>query len=472
MDYLDNSENKDLVSDFIHCMDHHSSQYFDSIEMETIIEELMQVFDFHYLSLAIEHAISQFPTDPLFRLYRVKKYMLEFQTEMAEKELDEIERSFPPSADIYIEKVFLSNMTNKKNDKTIKWLNKALVLEPDDPDIHFLLGQEYIRKNDVLTAIKHVSFAIKIEPVVGENLFAYSYLFEELDKPVEGVEFFTILTEEYPFLGAAWFGLGFTLSWNNRFEEAIDAYNFAMTCDGEIPAAHFNIANAYFELKNYDKALHHYFEAYNIDKEDFYALTNIGDCYAVQKWFEESLEYYFKALTINPTHNEAVLGVVNALCELGKVEEARSFALNVFEKNTQNIELIFSVVSFFEDFPFDEDSKNTLLFNLTELTLKHLEHSDHFFYFIVQFCIYNKLYEVGIEMIERFLYSQYVSLEVREKMFYYLAALYFLNEDISQGTNYLCEALTMKYAWHEHFMQLSPLLEAYPEILKLIELYG
>lgn len=387
--------------------------------------------------------------------------------ENAEKELEEIERTFPPSADLYIEKVFLSNMTNKKTGQTIKWLNKALALEPNDPDIHFLMGHEYVRKNDILTAIKYVTLALQTDPMFADNLFTYSYLFEELNKPEEAVKFFTILTEEFPFLGAAWFALGFTLSWNSRFEEAIDAYNFALTCDGDIAAAHFNMANAFFELKDYDKALHNYFEAYNLDNDDFQALTNIADCYAVQKWFDESLEYYFKAYDKNPTHNEAILGIVNALCELGKISEAHAFVENAFEKNPQNIDLLFSVATFFET----EDAN--FIYNLAKLTLNHLDNYDHFFFFTTQFCIYNKMYEVGAKILEEFLINKYVKdEETRSLMYYYLAALYFLNEDAVNGSNYLCDALLLNYDWHKNFMELSPLLETYPEILKLIELYS
>jgi len=468
LDTLDSSENSALVNDFINCMDNNLSQYFDSDDMELIIEELMNLFDFKHLALAIDYAIAQFPNESLFRFYRVKKYILEYQMENAEKELEEIERSFPPSADLYIEKVFLSNMTNKKTGQTIKWLNKALALEPNDPDIHFLMGHEYVRKNDILAAIKHVCLALQSDPIFGENLFTYSYLFEELDKPTEAIEFFTILTEEFPFLGAAWFGLGFTLSWSSRFEEAIDAYNFALTCDGDIAAAHFNMANAFFELKNYDKALYHYFEAYNLDKEDFQALTNIGDCYAVQKWFEESLEYYYKAYDLSPVHNEAVLGIVNALSELGKIAEARVFVENAFEKNPQNIDLLFSVAAFFET---EEDAD--FIYKLSKLTLNHLENSEHFFFIIAQFCIYNKMYEVGINIVNEFIFSEYVKDEItRSKMCYYMAALYFLNEDIVRGSSYLCDALLVNYEWHKTFMELSPLLETYPEVLKLIELYA
>ncbi|MCL1850933.1 MAG: tetratricopeptide repeat protein [Bacteroidetes bacterium] len=467
MDSFGNFEHSALVNKFIKLIDNNIPCYFDSEDMEDIIEELMNALNFQYLSLAIDHAIAQFPSESLFRFYRVKKYILEFQMENAEKELDEIERSFPPSADLYIEKVFLSNMTNKKTEKTIKWLNKALALEPNDPDIHFLMGHEYVRKNDILTAIKHVSLALQSDPIFGENLFTYSYLFEELNKPEEAVEFFTILTEEFPLLGAAWFALGFTLSWSSRFEEAIEAYSFALTCDGDIASAHFNMANAYFELKDYDKALHHYFEAYNLDQEDFQALTNIGDCYAIQKWFDESLEYYYKAYEISPTHNEAVLGIVNALFELGKVSEARVFVQNAFEKYPQNIDLLFAVVTFFEE----QDA--TFFYKLAELTLNHLENSDHFFFFITQFCIYNKMYEVGINVIEVFLKSEHVNDdEKRSKMYYYLAALYYLNENSMMGNTCLSEALLINYNWHKNFMEFSPLLETYPEILKLIELYA
>ena len=466
MDDLDNYENSALVSNFINSIENNESHYFDSFEMETIIEELMQDFNFQYLTMAIDHAIKQFPTESLFRFYRVKKYILEFQMENAEKELEDIERTFPPSADLYIEKVFLSNMTNKKTGQTIKWLNKALALEPNDPDIHFIMGHEYVRNNDILTAIKYVSLALQADPIFEENLFSYSFLFEELNKPKEAVEFFSILTEEFPMLGATWFGLGFALSWNTRFEEAIDAYNFALTCDGDIASAHFNMANAYFELFNYDKALHHYFEAYNMDNEDYLALTNIGDCYAIQKWYEESLEYYYKAFEKNPTHNESVLGIVNALSELGKIGEARAFVESAFEKDTQNIELLFSVAAFFEE----EDA--TFIFKLASLTLNHLDNRDHFFFFMTQFCIYNKMYEIGAKMIEEFLSSEYVSSDFRAKVYYYLSALYFLNENSAEGCRYLCDALLMDYQWHKYFMEFSPLLETYPEILKLIELYG
>ncbi|MCL2247423.1 MAG: tetratricopeptide repeat protein [Lentimicrobiaceae bacterium] len=468
MDSFEDFENSELVSNFISCINNNLTQYFDSIEMETIIEELMNTYNFQYLSLAIDYAITQFPNESLFRFYRVKKYILEFQMENAEKELEEIERSFPPSADLYIEKVFLSNMTNKQTGQTIKWLNKALALEPNDPDIHFIMGHEYVRKNDILTAIKHVRLALEADPIFGENLFTYSYLFEELDKPVEAVEFFSILTEEFPLLGAAWFGLGFTLSWSNRFEDAIDAYNFALTCDGDIAAAHFNMANAYFELKNYDQALHHYFESYYLDAEDFQALTSIADCYAVQQWYDESLEYYYKAYGLNPVHNEAVLGIVNALSELGKIAEARAFVENAFEKYPQNIDLLFSAAAFFES-----QADANFIYKLAELSLSHLDNCDHFFFFITQFCIYNNMYEVGAKMIDEFLFSEYVTDEVvRSKMYYYLAALYFLNEDIVKGGSYLNDALLMNYDWHKNFMEFSPILETYPEILKLIELYA
>jgi hypothetical protein len=159
--------------------------------------------------------------------------------------------------------------------------------------------------------------------------------------------------------------------------------------------------------------------------------------------------------------------VVNSFCELGKIDEARAFTLNAFEKNPQNIELIFSITPFFEE-PNDIVNLNSL----TELTLKHLDSSDHFFFFITQFCIYNKMYVMGANLINDFLFCKYVTVEERAKMFYYLAALHFLNEDMINGSSCLCDALTMNFGWHKNFMELSPLLETYPEVLKLIELYG
>jgi hypothetical protein len=83
------------------------------------------------------------------------------------------------------------------------------------------------------------------------------------------------------------------------------------------------------------------------------------------------------------------------------------------------------------------------------------------------------MYEVGINVIEVFLKSEYVKdNETRSRMYYYLAALYYLNENSIMGNTYLSEALLINYDWHKNFMEFSPLLETYPEILKLIELYA
>ena len=103
----------------------------------------MQNFDFANATKAIDYAISLFPTDSFFRILRVKKLIMELQIEEAEEELNRIETMFPPSTDLYLEKVMLSRITGS-DAHAMDLLNKAYALDPNDPDVHFLMAYEYL----------------------------------------------------------------------------------------------------------------------------------------------------------------------------------------------------------------------------------------------------------------------------------------------------------------------------------------
>lgn len=461
MEDFDDQEVQDLLRKFKNMISSGEANYFASDEMELIIDELMRNFDFHNGTKAIDYAISLYPFDSFFRILRVKKLILELKLDAAEKELDEIEEMFPPTADFYLEKVLLSRMTGTETN-TFLLLQKALKLDAEDPEIHFLLAYEYLRKKDIFEAVQHCSFALNADELFEEQLFTYSYLFEENKQYEDAVLFFSTLTERFPLLKGPWFGLGLAQSWLNDYENAIQSYELVLSLDEATATAHFNIANSFYELKDFDNALWHYRKAFEIDDQDYNSLTSIADCYAITENTREALDYYHKALSINPNHSEAILGIVSILRDTDKLEEAKLFIEKAFALSPQTFDLLFSIIDFYEE---NEQKEKAVQF--FDITLAQVENKEDFYKYFTLYCCQNELYELGVNILITHFHDQITD----DMLLYYIAALYYLNGNIPEGNHYLNDALLLNYDQYEDFLLLDPVLGSFAEILDLIDLY-
>lgn len=454
-------EAKELVDRFRTMMDSGSSVFFDAEELEIVIDELMREMDINTASEAIEYAIRLYPTDSFFRILRVKKLALQMRLDDAQRELDAIENEFPPNAEFYLEKVMLSKLLGEE-DNSFRWLKTALELDPEFPDVHFLLAYEYLKKKDVTQALHHAIFALREDEAFDEQLFSFSFLLEENKQYEDGIAFYMQLTNEFPLYQGCWFGLGLSYSWNKEYDKAIDAYQYVLSINEDTPTAHYNIANCYFESKDYDCALEHYHIAYDQDNEDFNSLTCIADCLALKNKDDEAMNYYQKALAINPNHGDAILGIATLLKEQGKIAEARVFIEKAFALNPQSFELLFESLPY-----YDEDQQMAKLNEFFNLTLDQLENKTNFYKFFVLYCCENNFYEVARDVLE----IHKDDPEITDVVGYYLAAVCFLNNEVKKGSDYLTNALLINYDGRKEFLSFDPILETFPEVNELIELY-
>jgi tetratricopeptide (TPR) repeat protein len=94
--------------------------------------------------------------------------------------------------------------------------------------------------------------------------------------------------------------------------------------DPQSALAHFNAANALYELKRYEEALASYDRALAIQPDFANALSNRGNVLLELKRYEEALASYDRALAIRPDLAEAHLGrgTVLSTFELKRYEEA------------------------------------------------------------------------------------------------------------------------------------------------------
>ncbi|MDR1757359.1 MAG: tetratricopeptide repeat protein [Bacteroidales bacterium] len=453
-----------LVEQFKQMISAGKSRYFDSDEMETIIEEFIEQSDLENCDRALDYALKLFPSHPEFRVLKARKLRLQFDFDAAQKELTEIERLYPPSVEFYKEKFSLLSLVTDPEEDALQILLKAYRLDPSDPEIQYFFAFEFLKKKEIDKAVQCYAIAIKQDAAFVDQMVNFAYYFDENMQYADAHTFYTILSKQFPLLPGVWFGIGLACSWMKKYTEAIDAYHYVLCLDENVSTAHFNIGNAYFEMKEYGKALEQYQMTIELANEDFYAYAAAGDCYFYLSDFENAFFYYQQALSHNPNHEEAILGVVNLLETVGKKKEALAFVEKAFSKNPQSCELLFALAQ-----SFDEDQKENKIVEYAELTLSKIREEDKPEYlcvFLCQACV-DKHYEAGICIAEKY----WASGNMDGFSLFSMAALYYLNGNIVKGNQHLADALILNYDYYHFFLSLDDRLSQIPDVMKLIENY-
>lgn len=435
--------------------------FFDSEEMEIIIEEFLFFFDFEYCDKALDYAISVFPQQAIFHILRAKKFRMEIEFEKAEEELRLVESQFPPSPELYKEKYVLNSIL-EDDPENYRLLLKAQDMDPKDPETQFFLSFEYLKRNQLGKAIDRLKFAIREDEEFAEKLYHFSYYFEHSANYSDALVFYSSLTDEFPLLKGTWFGLGLVYSWLGNHEEAINAYKYALSIDDDIPTAYYNIGNSYFDMEQYENAIQSYMTSWEIEQNDFNSIACIGDCYYKLGNFDMARDYYLKALELEPENVDALYGMINLCKESNNTAATRNYVMKAIKAMPNNFDLLFFALQL-----YDETLHEEKLIELFACTLELTEFEElHFEDFIIYCCTYEH-YLDGLIIFRHYESHKAVS-QMKD---YFIAACYYLSGDIANGNQHLCNALMLNFKQYRTFLNLNSKLEEIPDIINLIEIF-
>ena len=116
--------------------------------------------------------------------------------------------------------------------------------------------------------------------------------------------------------------LGLIAFQQGDYADAARLIEQAIKLNGNIPAFHFNLGNAYKQLKQPDSAVDAYRKAAQLDPEFLKAYFNLGLALQAQGKLDEAAGHYRKALLIEPDFAEAYNNLGTALQTQGKPDEA------------------------------------------------------------------------------------------------------------------------------------------------------
>ncbi len=462
----DYQEIEELVKKFQEAVEANRSVYFDSSDMQDIITYFLETSDLYYCEKALQYAAKSLPEDPYIRLLRSKYFTMQNKFAEAEKELDFVEANFAPIPELYIEKVILAHICNKKIN-AIELLNKSLSLDQDIPEAHLLLTHEYLLDNNLDEAVNHAIHAIQLDKYAADDIKSIFVDFADTEEPKGEllIDFFKKLTEEMPLFGSLWSGLGLAYINMNDYVHAIEAFQFQLSIDDQDMMAYVNIAESYFGLEDYPKAIE-YFKIANDNCDILQFNVQLGRCYYKLRDYDTAMRYFLKARDEDRVYAAYVTpDIVRVFKIQGRFDEARAFLRDHLQRFPQDLLAMEEMIDLLNPETDTEEIK--------ELCYTSINMMDNdlyqFFSFIVQYCYFNNCPDLGLELCENYVDDPSLS----DSIHYFLALLFMKKNQVELGCEHLEQALMIAPKWvTTDFLNVDSELQNIPEVSHLLERYA
>ncbi len=198
--------------------------------------------------------------------------------------------------------------------------------------------------------------AIRLDPSRSLPKFEFALMTNEVN-PERALALIKECIETNPMEPAYWGTLGNIHLNQDRYLEAIQAYQKSLELNPLEKSSIVNLGACHSELEEFDKAIYYFKKAIKLMPNDHAGYVNLAVTYSRQKQLEEAMSYYLEALRIYPNSANAIYGI--ACIHAMKNEKDMAFehlkqtiALNPTFKETARKDIDFKL--FWEEEEFRE----------------------------------------------------------------------------------------------------------------------
>ena len=170
-------------------------------------------------------------------------------------------------------------------------LNEALSINPEDPELLFIAGRNFLDNGDLDAAVEYMERGLKIDP--GNSYGAQS-------------------------LAAAFVMMDST-------EAAIFAYTKAIRSEPDNPDLHFNLGVLYLQLGDFEMTEEKFQQVLRINPDDSQAAIGMGEAYEGMERWEDAEYYYRKALRSKPDNPTLLRNLGVVIYRQGRMEEGQEY---------------------------------------------------------------------------------------------------------------------------------------------------
>lgn len=309
MDNFDDSLDwKDVLKRY-HIFINKKSVYFTEEEIEALVQYLHGLRKSEDALSIIDWGITQYPytieiriekADILIGLERIDEALVVLQKvyQLTQNNID----FYVLTSEIYL--------MLEEYQKALEIFNISLSVFKDDEEDFFDLLYAYVdlfsdyEKFDTL--FECLCKVLNEPSLVNEEImFTFAVFVEKTKRYKDSIPYYQRFIDKQPFNLSTWFNLANAYQQLKLYEKAIDAYLYALAIQGEFELVHRQLAICYIKIRQYHEASIYLDYLVNERKfEDIDLLKKLAYCHYKTKAYTKATIYYIKALQIdNSDHN-------------------------------------------------------------------------------------------------------------------------------------------------------------------------
>ena len=316
-------ESSELVERYERYLSGGAPGYFDVDEMERIVEYYLSYGRTKDSLRAVELGKRLHPTSGVLDMKRAKIYLATGDTNKALRILSNLVEDSDP------EITFLKIEALSKLDRNLEAYELAKELvddENDDLDILCIdLAMIFMGEGKFEYALELLKAGDNHNPKNIDLLFDMAFCQEQKVMLPEAIQTYNRIIQLDSFVSEAWFNLGQVYFLLNQYENAIEAYDYALVINEKDNISLIQKGHSHFQLGQWQLAINIYLEYLHTTSDKWQVWLFIAECFEKMENFAKALYYYKLSYKEMEDNYEAIVGIAICLLEMDQFQESLEY---------------------------------------------------------------------------------------------------------------------------------------------------
>lgn len=217
------------------------------------------------------------------------------------------------------------------SDQAIAKFTEALKSDPNIVDAHFMLGNEYYKKEDYSAALNEFKEALILKPDYDFAMINLANTYEKLGRIDDALAGFDLFLKKNPENSQVLHRIGELYLSKSDYKTAMDYFQKALKSDTDTGWIHNSIGVVYLKMKESDQAEASFRKALEINPKATMAHFNLAELYEAKKDFSNAEKEYKEELEVSPKNFKAQFNLGRLYLESGRENEGIEMMGNVIE---------------------------------------------------------------------------------------------------------------------------------------------
>ena len=409
-------EERELVQDFENSVLKGGMQFFDADEMEIIIDYYFEVNDLGPLTKAVEYAEQLYPDSIPIRLRRAHLYIAHEQYEPALRIIQQLRKQEPDNTDIaYSLGVVYSAMG--KNRKSIEYFMQAAQDGWLLGRVYSNIAEEYYSLGEYDEAIRYYQLALDTDSYDSATIYNYLDTCIQNQCIDDAVAYFKSFVGEHPYCAQAWHCLGNAYHNLGLWEQAIDAFEYAIAIDKSIVQVYSDLAFTFEMLGRVGDAVSTLLRACDVSDNRSHIYLLAANVYIRAENYIAAIPYLRKALAENPEDNDALAVLAFALAATDDTSQALHYIKKALRIAPESPDVLCSAASLY-DLIGNIDMANDYFTRMISTDECNEAHYQRFVIFLYSHQYWETLIDFATESLDLFPHNPFYSTYLAAACFY------------------------------------------------------